>query len=55
MITQHIHYSYLRDGYFEQVGTLSHARTYQQTAVRTAYDGNFIRIGVFVIDKIFGC
>ena len=54
MITQHIHYSYLRNSYTEQVGTLCHTGSYQQTTIGTAYYGNLIFISIFIIDKIFG-
>ena len=36
MIAEHIHYTYLRNGYAKQIGTLCHTGTYQQTMVITA-------------------
>ena len=54
MISEHIHNSHLRNGYFEQFGALRHTGTYQQTTVWTTYDGYFIRIGILIVDKEFG-
>ena len=54
MVAEHIHHTYLRDRYTEQVGTLCHAGTYQQTTVGTSYNGDFIFIRIFLVDQIFG-
>ena len=54
MIAKHIHHAYLRNCYTEQVRTLCHAGTYQQTTVGATYNGDFVFIRIFFVDKIFG-
>ena len=54
MIAKHIHHAYLRNCYTEQVRTLCHAGTYQQTTIGATYNGDFIFIRIFFVDKIFG-
>ena len=53
VVAEHIHHTYLRDGYTEEVGTLRHTGAYQQTAVGTADNRYLVFIGVFLADEIF--
>ena len=50
---QHIHYTYRREGYLEEVRTLIHNSTNQQSAVRSTLQGKFRRRGIFFLDQIF--
>ena len=54
MIAEHIHYTYLRNGYAEQIWTLCHTGTYQQTTIRATYDSYFIFVSILIINKVFG-
>ena len=53
MITQHIHDTDLRNTNLEEVGTLGHAGTYKQSAVRAADNGEIVLARVFVPDEPF--
>src|SRR5687767_8343405 len=54
MEPQHVHYSHLRNGYFEKLRPLVHDRAYKQTTIRSTLNGKFIGGSVFVCDEIFG-
>ena len=53
MVAQHIHHTYLRDSYTEEFWALGHTGSYEQTAIRAAYDGQLIGTGVILANQVF--
>ena len=51
MIAQHIHHANLWDGHSKQVWPLGHAGSHEQSAVRTADDGQFVLAGIALADE----
>ena len=54
MVAQHVHHAHHRHGHLEELGALCHAGTHQQTAVAATHDGQFVAVGVFLLDQVFG-
>src|SRR3712207_3615500 len=54
VVAEHIHYPHLRNRHTEEVGALRHAGSYQQSAVRTAYNGYSLFVRIFIVDQVFG-
>ena len=54
MVAQHVHDTHLGDGDTEQVGTLRHAGSDEQSAIGTADDGEAVLGGVALADEPLG-
>src|SRR5690606_11745128 len=55
MVTEHIQHTNCRESYFEELRTLCHTRSNQETTVGTTCNSQFFRRCVLLVNQIFCC